>query len=192
MIVSINYNKLDEKFIPYPAEEIRDTIYYFAEHEDEYNIDSNKFATIGFSASGYLVANTSLLLQSENFKLAVQVLGVPYLRSVIPVLTPNLMDEEIPTDAQVPLASTAFVLGGLDEISNTAKPYVDILNKAGVSTQVLSYEKAYHPFMDITEVLNPENDEEIAKYVTKEQEQLGLQAEDDLIEVFHSFCSKSN
>ncbi|QLG40523.1 alpha/beta hydrolase [Paenibacillus sp. E222] len=191
MIVSINYKKLDEKFIPYPAEEIRDTIYYFAAHEDEYNIDSSKFATMGFSAGSYHVANTSLLLQSENFKLAGQVLVVPYLMSVIPVLTPNLMDEEIPTDAQVPLASTVFVLGGQDEISNSAKPYIDILNKAGVPTQVFSYEKAFHPFMDTSEVMKPQNDEEL-KYTTEEQKQLGLQAEDDLIEVFHSFFSNSN
>ncbi|QQZ61219.1 alpha/beta hydrolase [Paenibacillus sonchi] len=191
MIVSINYKKLDEKFIPYPAEEIRDTIYYFAEHEDEYNIDSSKFATMGFSAGSYHVANASLLLQSENFKLAGQVLVVPYLIDVIPILTPNLIEEGIKSDSQVPLASTAFVLAGQDEISNTAKPYIDVLNKAGVPTQVFSYEKAFHPFMDTSEVMKPENDEEL-KYTTEEQKKLGLQAEDDLIEVFNSFFSKSN
>lgn len=78
-VVNINYTKLDVEPFPYPDEEIRDTVYYFRDHADEYGVDPSRFTLIGYSAGGNLAAGAAIMLNDEGFRLNSQILCYPML-----------------------------------------------------------------------------------------------------------------
>ena len=78
-VVNINYKKVDVKAFPYPQEEVRDVVLYFAAHADEFGLDKTRFAIIGYSAGGHLAASAAYLLKDSTVKLSVHIPVYPFL-----------------------------------------------------------------------------------------------------------------
>lgn len=82
-VVGINYRKAPEN--PYPAavNDVCDTMQWFAAHAEEYGMDSERFALLGFSGGATLAAAAALRLQGQQkFGLKCQLLHYPYLDAV--------------------------------------------------------------------------------------------------------------
>ena len=62
-VISISYTKIKAHVTSYPQDEIRDTILYFRDHKNEYNLDMKHFLLLGFEAGAYLslIAHRSVL-----------------------------------------------------------------------------------------------------------------------------------
>lgn len=172
-IVNINYTKLDIRPFPYPQEEIRDTVLYFRTHADEYGLDRERFALIGYSAGGHLAAASTLMLHDIGVDLSVQVLCYAFLDftkgfagELIDKKTAKLMDRfffpkgvrpEAPyispvmaTDAQLTgIAPAVFVCCGPDLLTEHDKRYRARLEANGVPTSFKLYEKALHGFLEV-------------------------------------------
>lgn len=171
IVVAVNYTKADLKPMAYGVEEIVDTIKYFREHQDEYNVDVNKFVVMGYSAGAYYTAKTAISLDKQNIPLMAQVLCYPW--------TNSLTKEKINST----LAPAMFVLASEDPISQNSKPYEKALNSNGVTTYLKEYQGATHSFIESN---NPEGSknitEELESVINSTQEQLARMAEIDIKE----------
>lgn len=170
-IVNINYTKLDVQPFPYPQEEIRDTVLYFREHAEEYGLDPNKFAVIGYSAGGHLAAASALMLHDQGVYLSAQVLCYPFLdfsafsslfedgdsQAVAELFFPKGVSRDDPyispaaaSDKQLEgLAPTVFVCCGTDPLTEHAIAYRDRLAQNGVSVNFQLYDEALHGFLEV-------------------------------------------
>ena len=63
VLASINYRYSTDAVFPAQIQDCNDAVEYLYEHAEQYNIDKNKMAVIGFSAGGHLA---SLLALSNN------------------------------------------------------------------------------------------------------------------------------
>lgn len=170
-IVNINYTKLDVHPFPYPQEEICDTILYFRNHAEEYGLDTDRFAVIGYSAGGHLAASVALMLHDRDVDLSAQVLCYPFLNFSLldelgkdekerklfhdfffgkngktddPYLSPYLA-----SDAQLKgLAPAIFVTCGEDPLTAVAEAYHKRLLENGVPSVYRYYEKSLHGFLE--------------------------------------------
>lgn len=174
MVVNINYVKADVKPFPYAQYEIRDTVRYFADHAEEYKIDAQRFAVMGYSAGGHLSACAVQLLQQDGIHLSCQVLCYPFLDFTFqgetdneikdtiagldglnklffpnleannPLVSPGL----IPEQRLKELPSAIIVTCGQDALKLHADRYAARLKKAGVRVQLLDYPDSVHGFLE--------------------------------------------
>lgn len=82
-VIGVNYRLAPEH--PYPAavDDAYDVICYFKEHANDYGIDTEKMAVMGYSAGATLAAVTAIRCQEKkDFALCGQVLHYPYLDAV--------------------------------------------------------------------------------------------------------------
>lgn len=179
IVVAVNYTKADLKPMDYGVEEIVDTIKYFREHKDDYNVDVNKFVVMGYSAGAYYAAKTAISLDKQNIPLMAQVLCYPW--------TNSLTKEKINST----LAPAMFVWASEDPISQNSKTYEKTLKDNGITTYLKEYQGANHSFIESN---NPEGSknitEELETVINPKQEQLAREAENDikewLISLMHS------
>lgn len=171
IVISVNYTKADLKPMDYGVEEIVDTIKYFREHKDDYNVDVNKFVVMGYSAGAYYAAKTAISLDKQGIPLMAQVLCYPW--------TNSLTKEKINST----LAPAMFVWASEDPISQNSKTYEKTLKDNGVTTYLKEYQGATHSFIESN---NPEGSknitEELETVINSEQEQLAREAENDIKE----------
>ncbi len=171
IVVAVNYTKADVKPMDYGVEEIVDTIKYFREHKEEYNVDVNKFVVMGYSAGAYYTAKTAIALDKQNIPLMAQVLCYPWTKS--------LPTEKISST----LAPAMFVWASEDPISQNSKTYERALNSSGVTTYLKEYQGAVHSFIESN---NPEGSinitEDLESVINSEQEKLAREAENDIKE----------
>lgn len=175
IVVTINYTKADVKPISYGAEEIKDVVLYFAGNANEYNVDSSRFALMGYSAGAYYAAEGTRLLQKENIDMAALIMCYPW--------TTGLNADKLDTD----FPPTLFVLAGQDPISQKAKAYIDRAEAIGVEIKVIEYENAVHSFIESN---NPESEADEAAtelLVNEEQAALARQAESEIGEWLMKF-----
>ena len=174
MVVNINYVKADVKPFPYAQYEIRDTVRYFSDHAEEYKIDVNRFAVMGYSAGGHLSACAVQLLQQDGIHLSCQVLCYPFLdftfqgetdneikdtiagldglnklffpnlKANDPLVSPGL----IPEQRLKELPSAIIVTCGQDALKSHADRYAVRLKEAGVRVQLLDYSDSVHGFLE--------------------------------------------
>lgn len=78
-IISINYTTIDQEKLPYPQEEIRDTVLYFAENADIFHLDPSQFVFLGFSAGAYLAVSAASLLKERKFNMKGAILVQPFI-----------------------------------------------------------------------------------------------------------------
>ena len=179
-IVNINYTKLDIQPFPYPQEEIRDTVLYFREHAEEYGLDREKFALIGYSAGGHLAAAGTLMLHDMGVDVSAQVLCYPFLsfsgfdgllsngdsRAVEELFFPEGVRRDDPyispaaaSDEQLQgLAHTVFICCGADPLTAQAKAYQEMLARNGVPVVWKLYEDALHGFLEVNHKEYPAQD----------------------------------
>ena len=206
-IVNINYTKADVKPIPYAEEEIRDTVLYFRDHAEEYGLDIDRFALIGYSAGGHLAAAASLMLHDGGFSLSAQVLCYPFLDfNMMGVLAENdaqrqeweefflgkngdkndpYLSPALATDKQMDgLSPAIFVCCGHDPLTSIAKSYAEKLEAAGVRTSFIVYDEALHGFLEC-------NHKEYPPSVTKTplQEKYAKQAENHIVKELKNIWS---
>ncbi|MDY5636607.1 alpha/beta hydrolase [Streptococcus orisratti] len=82
VIVMVNYTKADVQPISYGAEEIKDTVLYFAKEKTAYRVDSTQFSIIGYSAGANYAALASELLVKEQFDLAGLIMAYPWTTGI--------------------------------------------------------------------------------------------------------------
>lgn len=179
-IVNINYTKLDIQPFPYPQEEIRDAVLYFREHAEEYGLDREKFALIGYSAGGHLAAAGTLMLHDMGVDVSAQVLCYPFLsfsgfdgllsggdsRAVEELFFPEGVRWDDPyisptaaSDVQLQgLAHAVFICCGPDPLTAQAKAYREKLERNGVSVCFRLYEDALHGFLEVNHKEYPAQD----------------------------------
>lgn len=167
VIVTINYTKADVKPIKYGAEEIRDTVLYFADNADRYGVDPSGFTLMGYSAGAYYASESTRLLQKAGFDMASLVLCYPWTTG----LDADKLEEDFPP--------TLFILAGQDPISQKAKSYVNCMEEAGLEVNVIEYDNAVHSFIESN---NPEgmvesSSVDMSVVINHEQESLAREAE---------------
>lgn len=201
-VVNINYTKLDKKPFPYPQEEIRDTVLYFAAHSSEYDLDSSRFTLIGYSAGGHLAATTAIMLKDIGFPLNSQILCYPCLDlsritsegnisntnelakaaslleefffPIIPNTDPLCSPAIAPAERLRGLAPTLIITCGQDALMEHSERYFRKLTEAGVRVEQKNYHGSVHGFMEVN---YPETkDENVAK--NREQQKIMREAED--------------
>lgn len=166
VIVTVNYTKADIQPISYGAEEITDTVLYFAKEKATYGMDPTQFSIIGYSAGANYAACASELLAREQFDLAGLIMAYPWTTG----FSVANQGEHFPP--------TLFVLAGQDPISQKAKPFMEEMKAIGRTVDVIDYPEAVHSFIESN---NPEGltgaTTDMSQVVNAEQENLARQAE---------------
>lgn len=181
-VVNINYTKLDIQPFPYPQEEIRDTVLWFAEHAQQYDLDNRCFSLLGYSAGGHLCAGASILLEQAGFSPVSAVLAYPFLDfsgwgepdsknglSVMmdnlffsnvskkdPVISPGAADDAI----LKMLPPVTLIVCGQDPLKEQADVFKKRMEAVGLKTCYLEYPDAIHGFLEVN---RPEYKEDVAK-----------------------------
>ncbi len=180
IVVTVNYTKADVESIAYGAEEIKDTVLYFANNANTYNADEKKFSVMGYSAGAFYSAEATKLLEKSHFNIESLILCYPW---TVGLRTKDL-NQEWP--------ATLFILAGQDPISQKAKSYVESMKDVGIQTEVKEYKNAVHSFIESN---NPEGQKdtsvEMKDVINPEQESLARQAENDIKEWIDSITSFS-
>jgi len=207
-IVNINYTKLDIHPFPYPQYEIVDTVKYFLEHCEEYQLDKERFAVMGFSAGGHLAAASTLILHDQGIDLSAQVLCYPFLdftkfNGLLDDKTMDVMKEVFfPEGVSVndpyispvaaageqlkEIAPAVFACCGTDPLTEHSRKYNELLKEAGVKTEFRVWEKALHGFLEVNHKEYPDQD---AK--NPEQEVYAKEAENYIAEELKKIWRKA-
>ena len=174
-VININYTKVDSKPFPNPQQEVADTVFYFAEHAEEYGMDKEKFNLIGYSAGGHICVGAAMLLRDKGFRLCSHIPVYPFLdfHSLdngsgalgIDKKTERLMNEiffrggtdrysdllspsSAKFDALVSMSPAEIVLCGPDALYQHGLDYEAHLNEAGVPVKLKVFEKSTHGFAE--------------------------------------------
>lgn len=207
-VVNVNYTKLDIQPFPYPQEEIRDTVLYFRAHAEEYGLDREKFALIGYSAGGHLAAAGTLMLHDMGVDVSAQVLCYAFLdfkmleslfrgskdaQSMNEFFLPEGVRIDDPTispaaaaDSQLKgIAPAIFICCGTDPLTEAGKAYRERLEANGVQTSFQLYDEAIHGFLEVNHKEYPAQE---AKSPT--QEALAKEAEDYIASTLQAIWNK--
>lgn len=141
IVVSVNYTTADVKPVSYGAEEIKDTVLYFADQADSYHADTERVTVMGYSAGAYYAAEAVRMLKKDGFAVDSLVMCYPW--------TTGLPTKELSSE----YPKTLFVLAGEDPISQKSKIYMDAMKAAGITVETVEYERAVHSFIESN---NPE------------------------------------
>lgn len=207
-IVNINYTKLDIQPFPYPQEEIRDAVLYFRAHAEEYGLDREKFALIGYSAGGHLAAASTLMLHDMGVDVSAQVLCYAFLdfkmleslfrgskdaQSMNEFFLPEGVRIDDPTispaaaaDSQLKgIAPAIFICCGPDPLTEAGKAYRERLEANGVQTSFQLYDEAIHGFLEVNHKEYPAQEAKNPK-----QEALAKEAEDYIASTLQAIWNK--
>lgn len=168
IIVNINYTTMDVKQFPYPQEEIRDTVLYFAVHASQFNMDPKKFSFLGFSAGAYLEVGAAAFLKEKGFDLAGMVSVHPFVDDAMVKLA----------DAGVHVSPFTLISGGNDAMKDRYPVYAEHLKNAGVDLTERQYPDAMQGFIEYNNpeyALNPVYQR--TKAVSEEQSEMARAAE---------------
>jgi acetyl esterase/lipase len=143
IIVNINYTTIDVKQIPYPQEEIRDTVLYFAVHATEFNMDPKRFCFLGFSAGAYLEVGAAAFLKEKGFRMCGQVSVHPFVDDTMIRLA----------DAGAHISPFTLISAGNDSMRERYPVYAEHLKNAGVDLTEREYPDAMQGFIEYN---NPE------------------------------------
>lgn len=176
-VATVDYKLLSGSYdIPYGTNEVIDTVKYFREHAQEYQIDPAAIFLLGYSAGAYYAVASTLALKQEGFDVAGQIICYGFLKEAN--YTYLAMDEADRTS----IAPALFILADNDPISESSLTYQKSLEANGIPTQVKKYKGALHTFMEGT--LNMES---LASFIRiSEQELLARQAENLVGEWIHT------
>ena len=177
-VVNVDYLRLDERPFPYPQTETADVVSYFLAHADEYIIDPNRAALMGYSAGGHIAAGAAILLRDRGVKLTAQVLCYPFLDfsgfdfaayggirgtkgKLFNRFTRAIFFEEMQPETALlsPAHAKPEALKGLapavivtcgknDPLLPQAEAYAEKLTKAGVKTVYREFKTAEHGFLE--------------------------------------------
>ena len=162
IVININYTLAKNGYSKeYAVEEVVDTIKYFKDHADEYNMDKDKFILLGYSAGGYHAMNAVVALKAEDIDVAGQILCYSFIGEIVPKYN-NLTKEQ-----RESIAPTLFILADNDPISDGSLKYETVLKENNVKTEVKKYDGSKHGFIEEN---NPEY-EDLKNITSKSEEQ---------------------
>lgn len=177
-VVTVNYKLAKGNYdIAYGTEEIVDTVKYFIDHAEEYNIDINNIFILGYSAGGYHAMASTLKLKEAGIDIAGQIVCYGFIKEVNDTY---LVETESFRKSTCP---SLFILADNDPISEGSLIYQKSLEENGIDTTVKKYDGAKHGFIEEN---NPEY--EILKATSKspEQETMAREAEEFIGEWINS------
>lgn len=168
IIVNINYSTIDVHPIPYPQEEIRDTVLYFAIHATEFKMDAQKFAMLGFSAGAYLLVGASTFLKEKGFTIKGLIMVSPFVDDTLIRLC----------DVGAHISPVTIITGGSDLMADRYPVYYEHLQTAGVQLTQQCYKDAIQGFLEYN---NPEYENDLTAArsgaVSEEQEDIARACE---------------
>ncbi|MBQ8132688.1 MAG: alpha/beta hydrolase [Bacilli bacterium] len=172
-VATINYKLLSEKYNKqYAIDEIKDTVKYFIDNSDKYNVDTDNIFILGYSAGGYYTMASTLQLHKENTNVKGQILCYAFLSDILDQYK-ELSEEEKKT-----IADALFILAGDEPIGKGSLDYEKVLRENGVPTEVKVYDNVKHGFIEEN---NPEYEKLHDKNKTsksKEAEVIARESED--------------
>lgn len=172
-VATVNYKLLSDKYDKqYAIDEIKDTVKYFIDNSDKYNVDTDNIFILGYSAGGYYAMASTLQLHKENINVKGQMLCYAFLSDILEQYD-ELSDEEKKT-----IAAALFILAGDEPIGKGSLDYEKVLRENGVPTEVKVYDNVKHGFIEEN---NPEYEELHDKNKTsksKEAEVIARESED--------------
>ena len=150
-VVTINYKLLNDRYDKqYAVDEIKDTVKYFIENSEKYNIDTDNIFIMGYSAGGYYAMASTLQLQKEKIDIKGQILCYAFLSDILEQYG-NLTDAEKKT-----IPDALFILAGDEPIGKGSLDYEKALSENKVPTEIKIYENVKHGFIEEN---NPEYEE---------------------------------
>ena len=170
-VVTVNYKLAKDGIsIDYAVGEVVDTVKYFRDHADEYNIDTERIVILGYSAGGYHTMASVLELEKQGIDISAQVICYGFIKEVVE--TYNAMTDE----QKKGVAPALFILADNDPISDGSLKYEEVLRNNGVLTEVKKYDGSIHGFIEEN---NPEYENLHSKQSkAPEQEKMAREAED--------------
>lgn len=172
-VATVNYKLLSDKFNKqYAIDEIKDTVKYFIENKDEYNIDTDNIFILGYSAGGYYAMASTLQLHKENIEIKGQVLCYAFLSDILDQYN-TLTD----TEKKI-MPSALFILAGDEPLGKASLDYGKILKENGAKTDIKIFDDVKHGFIEEN---NPEYEKLNKKNRTSkspEAEVIAREAED--------------
>jgi len=176
-VIGVNYRKAPE--YPYPAavNDAFDVVKYFSDHANEFKIDKERFAVIGFSAGANLATITAMQAVATNaFSIACQILHYPYLDGVSDPSSKKYHLGDLPVevmeafielygngeDSQEPYISplyasieqlnktapAALFMAGEDALCEEGLEYARMLYEAGVPVSSKIVADMHHGYME--------------------------------------------
>lgn len=140
----LRYTLRDKAGWPYPLEDYEQTVEYISEHAEEWNIDMNHMAVVGFSAGGHLAACTATMAKHKP-RAAV---------CVYPAILSDAVDfcqlgMPYPHEHVSPKTSPCFLAcarnDGLTNVNNSLV-FAQALEKAGINFELHVYAYGGHGF----------------------------------------------
>ena len=168
-VVTVNYKLAKGGYdIAYGTKEAVDTVRYFADHAEEYSIDTDHIFVLGYSAGGYHAMASALILKQQGIELAGQIICYGFIKEVNDTY---LAQSESVRKSMCP---SLFILADNDPISDGSLIYQKSLEENGVETAVKKYEGSMHGFIEEN---NPEYEVLTAASKSPQQEVLAKEAE---------------
>ncbi len=152
----LHYSVAENFKWPRPLEDYEQAYEYIKQNADEWCVDMDKIAVLGFSAGGHLCASVSTL---SKYRPAAAILGYPVTRELkiinmlVPDMAKNVSEKTPPT----------FLFSARDDglvpISHSLD-YINALDKHGVDFEVHIYSRGGHGFsMGTDEMIGPNSKE---------------------------------
>ncbi len=137
-VININYTTIDVKQIPYPQEEIRDAVLWFAIHASEFKIDPHKFVLMGFSAGAYLSVGAGTFLREKGFEPRGLIMVSPIVDDTLIRLC----------DAGYHMSPTVLITTPGDSMKDRYPVYIEHMKNAGVELENRVFEDALPGFVE--------------------------------------------
>ncbi|MCP2041580.1 acetyl esterase/lipase [Neisseria sp. HSC-16F19] len=164
LLTKLNFIVNADKYIQMQVDEVSDTVKYFKQNAQKYNIDPDKIILLGYSSGGYVVSASTLDLAKQGQSVWGQVIAYGFIKDALERYN------ALPAQSQK-LTNTLFVFTEeKDFISEGIRPYYDALNQKGVNVSKIELPKAQHGFM---EEISPQDGNEQAGYVVQAEQQIG-------------------
>lgn len=176
-VLGINYRKAPENPFPAGLDDVCDVLHAYAAAANEYGMDKNRFALLGFSGGATLAAAAAVRLkEAADFTIVCQLLQYPYLDAATPPEHKPQFDTGLSTEVMVaftqlystkgqrilpevsPLYATQEQLKGCapaavfpileDSLGNEGLEYAGRLAAAGVKTYTHLVKGVHHGYIE--------------------------------------------
>ncbi len=142
-VVNIDYCYADDRPIDYSVQEVTDTVLYFFQNAEKYNLDVTRFSVCGYSAGAYYAATAAVKLRKKGVRLFSQVLCYAYIGEIRADFL------KMTSSQQSQVAPALFVVCSDDFLSESSLSYKMILDAKGVKTKTVRYSNARHGFIEV-------------------------------------------